>query len=283
MSALKCAMTEATAPTIADAPVLDIDPFSDEVLLDPLPFFEQLRETGPAVYVPQYDYYAVGRWEEVGQVASDYARFTTTGGIGMGDIRKPGAWRPPSPITEIDPPEHTGVRAALQKILSPIVVRQWREQFEQHAQVVAERVLDQRDVDGVTDICEGFVLGVFPKVLGIDVPPERLIITGELNFNQIGPNNERLQRALKRAEPILEWYADQLKRERMLPGGFGLKIFEAEDRGEFAPGWTPPSPASAMRCTFWRATPINTRCCTPTRPRRATHSKKRSAWSHRPW
>lgn len=241
-------MTKAASLQIPDAPVLDIDPFSDAVLADPLPFFEQLRETGPAVYVPQYDYYAVGRWEEVGQVASDHERFTTTGGIGMGDIRKPGAWRPPSPITEIDPPEHTGVRAALQKILSPLVVRQWREQFAQHAEVVAERVLDQRDVDGVTDICEAFVLGVFPKVLGIEVPPERLIITGELNFNQIGPNNDRLRLALQRAEPILEWYADQLKRERMLPGGFGLKIFEAEDRGEFAPG------KAAMHVrTFFRA------------------------------
>lgn len=227
-------MSAATA--LRAAPVLDIDPFSDAVLSDPLPFFEQLRETAPAVYIPAYDMYATGRWEEVGQVAADHERFTTTGGIGMPDIRKPGAWRPASPITEIDPPEHTGVRAALQKILSPIVVRQWREQFEQHAQVVAERVLDLREVDGVSDITEAFVLGVFPRVLGVDVPPERLIITGELNFNQMGPNNARLQRAMQRAEPILEWYADQLKRERMVPGGFGLKIFEAEDRGEFAPG-----------------------------------------------
>ncbi len=222
--------------TLRDPPVLDIDPFSDENLLNPYLYFDQMREMSPVVYIPAYNMYAVGRWEEVGQIASDHIRFTTTGGIGLTDIRKPGAWRPPSPITEIDPPDHTGVRAALQKILSPIVVRQWREQFEKHANIVAERVLDQRDVDGVKDITEAFVLGVFPKVLGINIPPERLIITGELNFNQMGPNNARLQKALKRAEPILEWYAEQLKRESMLPGGFGLKIFEAEDRGEFAPG-----------------------------------------------
>lgn len=229
-------MTTLSPCALRDAPVLDIDPFSDEVLSDPLPFFEQLREAGPAAYIPAYDCYAVGRWEEVGQVASDHERFTTTGGIGMSDIRKPGAWRPPSPITEIDPPEHTGVRAALQKVLSPLVVRQWREQFQQHAERVAERVLDEREVDGVAGISEAFVLGVFPKVLGIEIPPERLIVTGELNFNQMGPNNARLQQALARAEPILEWYADQLKRERMVPGGFGIQIFEAEDRGEFAPG-----------------------------------------------
>lgn len=221
---------------VSEIPHIDVDPFSDATLADPYPFYESIREAGPAAYIPAYDYYAVGRWDEVGQVASDHARFTSTAGIGLTDIRKPDAWRAPSPITEIDPPEHTGVRAALQKILSPIVVRQWREEFEKHAETVAERVLDQRDLDGVTQISEAFVLGVFPRVLGIDVPPERLIITGELNFNQMGPNNERLQRALKRAEPILQWYTDQLQRERMLPGGFGEKIFEAEDRGEFAPG-----------------------------------------------
>lgn len=242
-------MNTATPPTaLLDPPVLDIDPFSDEVLANPYPFFETLREAGAVAYIKPHDFYAVGRFDEVGEVASDFRRFSSDGGIGLSDIRKPGAWRSKSPITEIDPPEHTSVRAALQKILSPIVVRQWREEFEKHAEVVAQKVLDQRAFDGVSDVAEAFVLGVFPRVLGIDVPSERLVITGELNFNQLGPNNERLARALRRAEPILEWYADQLKRERMLPGGFGEKIFEAEDRGEFAEGT-----AAAHVRSFFRA------------------------------
>jgi cytochrome P450 len=224
------------ATRLLEPPVLDIDPFSDEVLADPYPFFETMREAAPVVFIKPHGFYAVGRYEEVSIVASDHERFTTAGGIGLSDIRKPGAWRPKSPITEVDPPEHTGVRAALQKVLSPLVVRQWREAFEKEAEVVAECVLGQGLVDGVHDVAEAFVLTVFPRVLGIDVPKERLVITGELNFNQLGPNNDRLKRALARAEPILEWYADQLKRDKMLPGGFGEKIYEAEDRGEFAPG-----------------------------------------------
>jgi cytochrome P450 len=229
-------MPETAGATLPEPPVLDVDPFTDENIRDPYPFFEQLREAGPVAFIKPYGLYAVGRYDEVTQVMADHVRFTTTGGIGMSDIRKPGAWRPRSPITEIDPPEHTGVRAALQKILSPLVVRQWREDFQKEAEVLAERLMDQREIDGVADIVEPFVLTVFPRALGISVPPERLVITGELNFNQLGPNNERLQRALQRAEPILAWYADQLKRESMIPGGFGEKIFEAEDRGEFAPG-----------------------------------------------
>ncbi|WP_168669374.1 cytochrome P450 [Paraburkholderia sp. SG-MS1] len=228
--------------------MLDIDPFSDEVLADPYPFFEMLREVGPVAYIKPHGYYAVGRYEEVGIVATDHTRFTVEGGIGLSDIRKPGAWRAKSPISEIDPPEHTSVRAALQKVLSPVVIRQWRDEFEMHADQVAERVLDQRDVDGVRDVVEAFVLGVFPRLLGIDIPPERLVITGELNFNQLGPNNERLQRALARAEPILDWYAAQLQRDKMSPGGFGARIYQAEDEGDFEKGT-----AAAHVRSFFRA------------------------------
>lgn len=230
-------MSIATAQTdLIDPPVLDIDPFSDAVLTDPYPFFAQMREAGPVVFIKPHGFYAVGRWEEAGIVASDHTRFTTAGGIGLSDIRKPGAWRAKSPITEVDPPEHTGVRAALQAILSPRVVRRMREMFEAEAERVAEQVLDRGEVDGVHDIVEAFVLTVFPRVLGIEIPPERLIMTGELNFNQLGPNNERLQRSLERAAPFLDWYAAQLQRDRMLPGGFGEQVYAAEDRGEFAAG-----------------------------------------------
>lgn len=231
--------TEATAVTAPDAPVLDEDPFSDENIANPYPLFERMREMGPAVFVQPHGYYAVGRHAEAGIVASDYARFTTQGGVGMSDIRKPGAWRPRSPITEWDPPEHTRVRAALQKILSPLVVKTWREAFERRAEEVAEAAIAKGRIDGVADVAEAFVLDVFPKVLGVNVPPERIKQTGELNFNQLGPNNARLQAALAKTAPLMEWYVNILQREHMLPGGFGEKIYQAEDAGEFDAGTAP--------------------------------------------
>ena len=224
---------------VTDAPVLDEDPFSDENIANPYPLFERMREMGPAVFVKPHGYYAVGRHAEAGIVASDYQRFSVAGGVGMSDIRKPGAWRTRSPISEIDPPEHTQVRAALQKILSPLVVKSWKEKFAHRAEEIAEQVVARGTVDGVADITEAYVLEVFPAVLGIDVPPERIKLTGELNFNQLGPNNARVARALERAAPIMDWYQQVLQRENMLPGGFGEKIYEAEDSGAFAPGTAP--------------------------------------------
>jgi cytochrome P450 len=222
-----------------DAPVLDEDPFSDENIADPYPLFARMRELGPAVFVKPHGYYAVGRHAEAGVVASDYQRFSVAGGVGMSDIRKPGAWRTRSPISEIDPPEHTQVRAALQKILSPLVVKSWKEKFAHRAEEIAEQVVARGRVDGVADITEAYVLEVFPAVLGINVPPDRIKLTGELNFNQIGPNNARVARALERAAPIMDWYQQVLQRENMLPGGFGEKIYEAEDSGAFEKGTAP--------------------------------------------
>lgn len=231
-----------------DAPVLDEDPFSDANIADPYPLFARMREMAPAVYIKPHGYYAVVRHVEAGIVASDSARFTTTGGVGLSDIRKPGAWRPRSPITEIDPPDHTRVRAALQKVLSPLVVKSWKEKFAHRAEEVADEAVAKGRVDGVADISEAFVLDVFPSVLGVDVPPERIKLTGELNFNQIGPNNARTAAALERAAPIMEWYSQVLQREHMLPGGFGEKIYQAEDAGEFEKGT-----AQFQVRTFFRA------------------------------
>lgn len=222
-----------------DAPEIDEDPFSDEHLSDPYPLFARMREMAPAVYVRPHGYYAVTRHAEAGVVASDHERFTVEGGVGMSDIRKPGAWRARSPISEVDPPEHTRVRATLQKVLSPLVVKRWRSSFEQRAEEVAEAAVARGTIDGVTDLAEAFVLSVFPQVLGVNVPPERIKQTGELNFNQLGPNNARLQAAMEKTAPIMAWYADILQREHMLPGGFGEKIYQAEDAGEFAPGTAP--------------------------------------------
>ncbi len=241
-------MTTATTEAgLLQPPALDIDPYSDVNLINPYPFFQQLRDTAPVVYLKPLKVYAVGRYEEVTTVATDFSRFTVEGGIGYSDVRKPGFLRDRSPISEVDPPDHTGVRAALQKILSPLVIRRWREDFEKEAQVVVDEVLDRRDVDGVKDIAERFVLSVFPRAVGIDAPPHLLLMTGELNFNQMGPNNARLQRILERAQPYVEWYAEQLKREKMLPGGFGEQIYLAADRGELDPATAPAHVRSFFR------------------------------------
>jgi len=219
-----------------DVPVLDLDPYSEETLISPFAFQKALREIGPVAYIPKYRIYATGRHAVVHTVMTDHQRFTSEGGIGLTDIRKPGALRAPSPISEVDPPRHTGVRAALMKVISPVVIRQWREIFLAEAETVVAQALARGEVDGVADVVQAFVLKAFTDALGVKMPREHFLDIGEMNFNQMGPDNEILRRSMAKVGPILDTYQQAFQRESMLPGGFGEKIFEAEDRGEFEKG-----------------------------------------------
>lgn len=54
-----------------NTPVTDVDPFSHDVLEDPLPFQAYLRAAGPIVYLEKYDVYAMGRYQEVHAALTD--------------------------------------------------------------------------------------------------------------------------------------------------------------------------------------------------------------------
>lgn len=228
-------------------PVLTTDPFTEEVLRDPQPFFETLREAGAVTWLERHGIYATGRHAETATVLSQWQRFTNAGGAGLADIRKPGNWRPASVILEVDPPQHSAVRGALQKILSPLVVRQWRERFSAEAEVLAERLVAQGAFDGMSDAAEHFVLSVFPPAVGIRIPADHAQAIGDMNFNAIGPNNALTQAAVKRAQPFMQWYEDSMKREAMLPGGFGELIYQAEDAGALQPGFAANLTRSFLR------------------------------------
>jgi 4-methoxybenzoate monooxygenase (O-demethylating) len=223
----------------AAAPVLDVDPFSDESLADPFPGYAAIRDSGPVAYLERYGNYAVARHAEVQAVLKDWKTFSSArGGIGLGDIRKPDAWRPAGPVVEADPPDHTKVRDLLQRLLSPQVVRSWRESFESHADTLLARLVAKSRFDAATDVADEFVYSVFPRVAGLaptENMAEKLILVGELNFDGLGPKNERFLATERKVQEILPWYLKSYQRESVVPGGFGELIFQAGDAGEIDP------------------------------------------------
>jgi cytochrome P450 len=217
-------------------PVLKEDPYSVDTLADPYPFQALLRDTAPIVWLEKYGIYAVGRHASVRAVISDWKSFRSAGGVGIQDIRKPGKFRIPSAIVEVDPPSHTAVRSVLTKILSPIRIRQWRETFEKEAAIIANNVVKRGSFDGVTDVAETFIFKVFPDAMGLVIPREKALVIAEMRFNQTGPANPLYHAAMERARPYLEWFDNSCKREMALPGGIAEQVFRAEDEGLLEPG-----------------------------------------------
>ena len=217
-------------------PVLDADPFSLETILNPYPFHARLRDIASVAYIPRYDTYAVGRYADVMTVQKDWQDFTSVGGSGMSDIRKPGAWREPGPIVESDPPHHTQIRSVLGKIISPKIIRSWQAQFDAAAVALADRLVGRGTVNGAKEIAETFVMEVFPASLGLKAHPENMVIVGDFNFNALGPQNALYQKSAAALAGIAEWFEAAQSRDFIAPDSFSDQVYRAEDAGALKPG-----------------------------------------------
>ena len=219
--------------TTIDRPVSSIDPFSHAFLRDPYPQHETLREAGPVVWLEQYGIWTMARHQEVRDALTDWQTYSSAAGVGLSDFRKEPPWRPPSIILEADPPLHTRTRAVLTRILSPAAINILRTTFEREAERLVERLVEQREFDGIADLAEAYPLKVFPDAVGISEDGrENLLPYGSMVFNSFGPRNDLFDAAMANAGPVRDWIMSKCSRAALAPDGLGMQIFAAVDSGE---------------------------------------------------
>ena len=221
--------------TTIDRPVSTIDPFSHGFLSDPYPHHEAMREAGAVVWLEHYGIWAMARHQEVRDALTDWETYCSGAGVGLSDFRKEPPWRPPSIILEADPPLHTRTRAVLTRILSPAAINILRETFAREAEALADRLVEQREFDGVADLAEAYPLKVFPDAVGLaEQGRENLMPYGTMVFNSFGPRNDLFEKAMANAGPVREWIMTKCSRAALAPDGLGMKIFHAVDAGELS-------------------------------------------------
>lgn len=228
-------------PTTSDAPVSDVDPFSYDVLEDPLPFQADLREAGPVVYLEKYDVYAMGRYAEVHAALTDWQTFQSAAGVGLSNFRYEKPWRPPSLLLEADPPHHDAPRAILSKILGPRELRRLAESWAADAEELVDDLLAKGlEFDAVKDLAAAFPLRVFPDAVGIPQEGrENLLPYGDHVFNAFGPPNELVAKGAPRVAELSASIAAQCARDVLTPDGFGAQIWAAADRGDITEAQAP--------------------------------------------
>ena len=240
--------TRIDAPDIGvDVPRLDVDPFDVRHLREPYALQKLLRDAGPVVWLERYGTYGAAGHAEVQQILQDPAHFSSAAGVGLAHLRRPGAWREPSPLVESDPPQHTVIRRTMDQILAPSVIREWRTQFTLEAERLCDSIVKTGTVDGVRDLAQRYVHTAFPSALGIESHPENLLIVGHHNANAAGPRNALFEETLAALESIKDWYLRHQTREAMLPGGFGERVFDAEAAGALPTGVAGPVLRTLLR------------------------------------
>jgi 4-methoxybenzoate monooxygenase (O-demethylating) len=69
-------------------PVSSLDPFADDFLAAPYPFYAELREAGPVVWLERYGLWACARHAEVQAALIDWQAFSSAAGVGIDDFRR---------------------------------------------------------------------------------------------------------------------------------------------------------------------------------------------------
>ena len=214
---------------------MDVDPFDEAVLADPVMLHASIREAAPAVWIPKYQAWFVGRDAEVREALVDWRRFSSAYGVGLRDIQRDGSWQKPSVVLEVDPPDHTVTRRLLNRILSPKAMRSMRDEFERFAIALVDELAERRTFDALQDLAWRFPATVLPDAVGL-MPDGRDHLTrySAMYFNNRIPGNRLADESTTAAQGAhsLDWVAMACSREHLEPGRFGDQIYAAVDSGE---------------------------------------------------
>ena len=216
-----------------DVPTYDVDLYSDEVLRDPYPHYRTLRELGAAVWLPRHDLYAIGRFDEVRAALRNPTVFSSADGVAAnGNVNEMSR----GTTLASDAPLHDRLRAIIGAPLSPRSLEEIGPQIRAEARRLVDHLVERKQFDAVTDLAQYLPLTIVSKLVGLeDYGRGSMLRWASATFNVLGTMNERGCAAMADIHEMRSYLGVPDIRERLRPGSWGKRIFEAADRGEVEP------------------------------------------------
>jgi cytochrome P450 len=149
------------------------DPFSPELIADPYPFYERLRDEHPVYYNERMDFYVLSRYDDIYRALRKPQIFSSAQGLTpvKDEIAQLGL--PPTFIM-MDPPDHTRLRRLITKAFTPDTVKALdptiREFVVGRVEAMKAKASDGAAVDLIEEIASPLPTMVVADILG--VPPE---------------------------------------------------------------------------------------------------------------
>jgi cytochrome P450 len=104
----------------------EFNPWGGAYLDDPYPFFARARQQQPVFYSPDMDMWIISRYDDISTVLRDPRRFSAANALSPVSQFTPearqilidGGYKVKPALTNNDPPDHTRVRAHINKAFS---------------------------------------------------------------------------------------------------------------------------------------------------------------------
>lgn len=215
-------------------PALDIDLHANDLRENPHPWWRQLREIGPIVWLKPQQAFFLSRYAEVTEALRRSDDFISGEGLGLNEFVNSGVVK--SLITT-DPPDHARLRAVESKPLLPTAVRELQPRLKELADETILKLKGAGTFEGVKELASVLPVGVVAELVGLpDDDQLKLLDWASAAFNSLGRMDDELtQSGLETlavvATPRLHSVLGELK-----PGSWAASLVEAEERGELNPG-----------------------------------------------
>ncbi|QLH13025.1 cytochrome P450 [Paracoccus pantotrophus] len=157
-------------------PAEDWDPLAPENHADPTRVYGRLRDECPVAWSDRFGgFYALTRFKDVTEAATDWQRFTSAQKTPIPDATTPD--RPPRAPAEVDPPLHTAYRELLNRFFTPDYIRRLEPVIRRTARDLIGRCVSLGETDAVASFTFFMPIQVQCIFLGISVEDAELIKT----------------------------------------------------------------------------------------------------------
>jgi cytochrome P450 len=215
----------------AAIPSYDVDLYSDEVLADPYPHYQALRDAGPVVWLPRNGLYAIARYKDVRESLRTHQVFSSAEGVAANDTANQGS---KGTTIASDPPDHTAMRQVIGAPMLPSQLALIRPRIEEMAGALVERLVAQRDFDAVTDLAQHIPVNIVSELVGLpEHGRQNMLKWAAATFDMLGAANDRYAAAQDSIREMRSYVVNEATRDKIRPGSWISKIYEASDRGLF--------------------------------------------------
>jgi cytochrome P450 len=216
--------------------------FGPEMLANPYPYYQKLRETHPVFRVAELDAWVVTSYEAVNgalrnpQLSSDRfprlrQRLASKGLDSLAEDRV-------RSMIHMDPPDHTRLRGLVNKAFTPKTV----EAMASHIQDIVNDLLNAVESHGRMDVIEDFAyplpVTVIAEMLGVPAKDRGRFkhwsdeVSVVLGGDVAALSESLLRRATTAREELADYFKDVVRRRRQRPGTDLISaLTQAEEEG----------------------------------------------------
>ena len=222
--------TQPTQVVETRVPVSEIDPYSDEVLIEPWDAYRELQALGPAVWLARYQMFALTRYDSVVKALADASTFSSASGVMMNEDMN-NVLRGNTLCS--DGAEHRRLRRIIAKPLTAAGLNSLKSEITTKAEALVDRLVTRRTFCAVAELATALPVDIVASAVGLpEEGRERMLIWAEQMFNCFGPLNDRSRAAFPVLEEMMHYAATQGLRGKLKPGSWAEGIIDAVGRGE---------------------------------------------------